>query len=84
MRPEDLVGRHIWTVFPEGIGQPFHLAYEKVMTEQVSIQMETYRLGVNSYIVKPVDFLTFAEVAKTIKMYWLLTNEPPFRRGLAE
>ncbi len=40
-----------------------------------------YRLGVNSYIVKPVDFLAFAEVAKTIKMYWLLTNEPPFREG---
>jgi CheY-like chemotaxis protein len=43
-----------------------------------------YRLGVNSYIVKPVDFPTFAEVARTIKVYWLLTNEPPFRRGLAE
>jgi CheY-like chemotaxis protein len=37
-----------------------------------------YRLGVNSYIVKPVDFLAFADVAKTIKVYWLLTNEPPF------
>ena len=38
-----------------------------------------YQLGVSSYIVKPVDFLTFAEVVKTIKVYWLLTNEPPFR-----
>ncbi len=37
-----------------------------------------YQLGVNSYIVKPVEFLAFAEVAKTIKVYWLLTNEPPF------
>jgi CheY-like chemotaxis protein len=37
-----------------------------------------YRLGVNSYIVKPVDFQAFAEVVKTIKLYWLLTNEPPF------
>jgi CheY-like chemotaxis protein len=37
-----------------------------------------YRLGVNSYIVKPVDFAAFAEVMKTIKLYWLLTNEPPF------
>lgn len=37
-----------------------------------------YRLGVNSYIVKPVDFLAFADVVKTIKIYWLLTNEPPF------
>jgi two-component system response regulator len=40
-----------------------------------------YRLGVNSYIVKPVDFLAFADVAKTIKVYWLLTNEPPFVGG---
>jgi two-component system response regulator len=42
-----------------------------------------YRLGVNSYIVKPVDFLAFADVAKTIKVYWLLTNEPPFTEGNA-
>jgi CheY-like chemotaxis protein len=40
-----------------------------------------YQLGVNSYIVKPVDFSAFAEVVKTIKMYWLLTNEPPFTEG---
>ena len=29
-------------------------------------------------IVKPVDFSAYAEVVKTIKSYWLLTNEPPF------
>jgi CheY-like chemotaxis protein len=40
-----------------------------------------YGLGVNSYIVKPVDFLTFTEVVKSIKVYWLLTNEPPFHGG---
>jgi CheY-like chemotaxis protein len=40
-----------------------------------------YGLGVNSYIVKPVDFLTFTEVVKSIKVYWLLTNEPPFQDG---
>jgi two-component system, response regulator len=38
----------------------------------------TYELGVNSYIVKPVDFNSFAEVIKNIKVFWLLTNEPPF------
>ena len=38
-----------------------------------------YKLGVNSYIVKPVDFPAFAEVVRNIKVYWLLTNEPPFR-----
>jgi CheY-like chemotaxis protein len=37
-----------------------------------------YELGVNSYIVKPVDFTAFAEVVKQIRCYWLLTNEPPF------
>ena len=42
-----------------------------------------YQLGVSSYIVKPVDFLAFAEVVKTIKVYWLLTNEPPFRESNA-
>ena len=42
-----------------------------------------YQLGVSSYIVKPVDFLAFAEVVKTIKVYWLLTNEPPFRENNA-
>ena len=40
-----------------------------------------YGLGVNSYIVKPVDFLTFTEVVKSIQVYWLLTNEPPFHDG---
>lgn len=37
-----------------------------------------YQYGVNSYIVKPVDFGSFTEVIKCIKMYWILTNEPPF------
>ena len=37
-----------------------------------------YELGVNSYIIKPVDFTSFAEVVKNIKIYWLLTNRPPF------
>ena len=41
-RPEDLLGRHIWTEFPEGVGQPFHLAYEKALAEQVFIEIEAY------------------------------------------
>jgi PAS domain S-box-containing protein len=39
---EDLLGRHIWTEFPEGVGQPFHRAYERAMAEQVFIQFENY------------------------------------------
>ena len=41
-----------------------------------------YMLGANSYIVKPVDFAAFMDVVKTVKVYWLLTNESPFRGGL--
>ena len=40
--PEQLMGRHIWTEFPEGMGQKFHLAYEKAMAEQQSIFLEEF------------------------------------------
>jgi len=43
---------------------------------------KAYELGVNSYIVKPVDFTAFAAVVKQIKCYWLLTNEPPFPNSM--
>ena len=39
---------------------------------------KAYQLGANSYIVKPVDFESFTEVVKNIKMYWVLTNQPPY------
>jgi len=38
--------------------------------------VESYRLGVNSYIVKPVDFDQFTEAARALGMYWLLLNKP--------
>jgi len=39
--------------------------------------IESYELGVNSYIVKPVDFEQFNESVKTLGLYWLLINRPP-------
>ena len=39
--------------------------------------VETYNLGVNSYIRKPVDFEQFTEAVRTIGLYWLLLNESP-------
>jgi CheY-like chemotaxis protein len=37
----------------------------------------SYQLGANSYIVKPVDFLKFMEIIRTVGQYWLTMNEPP-------
>ena len=39
--------------------------------------VESYQLGVNSYIVKPVDFEQFTASVRTLGMYWLLLNQPP-------
>jgi two-component system response regulator len=39
--------------------------------------LESYDLGVNSYIRKPVDFDQFVETVRYIGYYWLLLNEPP-------
>ena len=38
---------------------------------------EAYRLGANSYIVKPVNFEKFMDVATQINLYWCVLNEPP-------
>jgi CheY-like chemotaxis protein len=37
----------------------------------------SYRLGANSYVAKPVDFVEFTEAVKSLGMYWLLINERP-------
>jgi two-component system response regulator len=39
--------------------------------------VESYRLGVNSYIVKPVEFEAFLDVVKSLGFYWLLLNQAP-------
>lgn len=41
--------------------------------------VEAYGLGVNSYIVKPVDFDGFIKSVNDLGFYWLLLNEPPIK-----
>jgi two-component system, response regulator len=43
--------------------------------------IESYRLGVNSYIVKPVDFQQFGEAVRQVGLYWVLLNQPPASLG---
>jgi two-component system, response regulator len=45
--------------------------------ENTDIQ-RCYKLGANSYIVKPVNFINFASAIKNLGYYWLLLNHSPF------
>jgi len=40
---------------------------------------EAYRLGANSYVRKPVDFVEFSDAVRQLGEYWLRVNEPPPR-----
>jgi len=39
--------------------------------------VESYKLGVNSYVSKPVEFDEFIEAVSTLGLYWMLINKPP-------
>src|SRR5215204_2485934 len=39
--------------------------------------VESYRLGVNAYVVKPIDFAQFTEAVKTLGLFWVIINQPP-------
>lgn len=39
--------------------------------------VEAYRLGVNAYVVKPVDFHEFVDAVKHLGLFWAVINEPP-------
>jgi CheY-like chemotaxis protein len=41
--------------------------------------LESYQLGVNAYVVKPVDFENFVKAVKEIGLFWMLLNEQPLQ-----
>ena len=41
--------------------------------------LESYNLGANAYVVKPVDFQQFLDVVTQLSLFWVLTNETPCR-----
>jgi len=44
-------------------------------------RLDGYRLGANSYVRKPVDFLQFTEAVSQLGLYWLVLNEQPPNAG---
>ena len=50
----------------------------RATSTKVAIElMESYKLGVNSYVIKPEDPVKFAELIAEISRYWLTINEAP-------
>jgi two-component system, response regulator len=49
-------------------------------TEQSDL-IESYALGVNSYVVKPVNFESFVQAVADLGLYWMLLNQPPSAGG---
>ncbi len=45
--------------------------------------VRSYRLGVNAYVVKPVDFGDFIEAVRNLGLFWAVVNEPPVLEGSA-
>ncbi len=41
--------------------------------------VDSYQLGVNSYVTKPVEFEEFITAVSNLSLYWLLLNQPPIR-----
>ena len=46
-------------------------------SREESDMVASYKLGVNAYVVKPVDFHEFVNAVKELGMFWAIINEPP-------
>ncbi len=46
--------------------------------------VESYKLGVNAYVVKPVDFQQFVHAVKQLGVFWAVINEPPPRTSTTD
>jgi DNA-binding response OmpR family regulator len=49
---------------------------EQIKSEEIDM-VASYKLGVNAYVVKPVDFHEFVNAIKELGIFWAVINEPP-------
>jgi diguanylate cyclase (GGDEF)-like protein/PAS domain S-box-containing protein len=88
-KAEELIGRRIWTEFPEGVGQPFHCAYEKAMAEQRPQQIEAFYPPFNRWfenrIYPSADGLTiyFRDVTERRRAEQLAAGQHEILEGVA-
>jgi DNA-binding NarL/FixJ family response regulator len=69
------------TVLRSAVSPPRHSVVVMTSSREERDLIESYRLGVNSYIVKPVDFQQFGEAVRQVGLYWVLLNQPPASLG---
>ncbi len=88
--PEDLIGKNIWVEFPEGIGQPFNLAYEKAMKEQQKITILDYYPPFDKWFENHIYpsaegiSIYFRDITERIKSEETIRNSEEKYRTLAE
>jgi PAS domain S-box-containing protein len=88
--PKTMIGKHIWTEFPEGVGQPFYHAYHKAMNEQKYVYLEEYYEPYDqwfeNHIYPSPDGISiyFRNVTETKKAAQLLEASEKYYRTLIE
>ena len=88
--PLQIIGKHIWTEFPEGVGQPFYKAYYKAMDEQqyslIEASYPPYDLWFENHIYPSSDGLTiyFKDVTERKRAQRKLESSEKYFRSLIE
>ncbi|MFH1001097.1 MAG: PAS domain S-box protein [Bacteroidota bacterium] len=89
-KPENLLGKHIWTEFPEGIDQPFYKTYHKVIETQKQISFEDYYQPwdrwFENHVIPTKDGLAifFQEITGRKKVEIALRESQAFNQSLLE
>ncbi|TWT27304.1 GGDEF domain-containing phosphodiesterase [Planomicrobium sp. CPCC 101110] len=80
-RREDLIGRNIWTLFPQLVGTAFYANYNRAMQERVSFQFEEYYSPLDSWFTVRVNPMQWGGLAV---YYQKLLENPEERREKSE